>query len=63
MLDLDDDLDWRFHIEVIFPELEPDLAEHWNRWQRYRSENRKMFDRIDAQLLEEHLNIAMTWQS
>ena len=61
MLDLVDDRGRRFHIELIFPELEPDLAEAWQSWQAYRQANRKSFKQMDAQLLEEHLQIAETW--
>lgn len=61
LLDLVDDMGRRFHIELIFPELEPDLADTWNYWQAYRAANRQLFEQIDAQLLEEHLRIAETW--
>ena len=61
LLDLVDDQDRRFHIELIFPELEPDLGEAWQHWQAYKAANRERFQRIDAQLLEEHLWIAETW--
>ena len=63
LLDLVDDRDRRFHIELIFPELEPDLEADWNQWQAYKTENREMFERIDAQLLAEHIEIAENWPS
>ena len=63
MLDLVDDLGRRYHIELIFPELEPNLGEAWADWQAYKAANRQRFKQIDAQLLEEHLWIAETWIS
>ncbi len=63
LLDLVDDRDRRFHIELIFPELEPDLEADWKQWQAYKTENREMFERIDAQLLAEHIEIADNWPS
>ena len=63
LLDLVDDQERRFHIELIFPELEPGLGEAWQHWQAYKAANRERFQRIDAQLLEEHLRFAETWIS
>lgn len=61
LLDLIDDQDRRFHIELIFPELEEDLGGAWQTWQAYKRANRKRFERIDAQMLEEHKRIVETW--
>ncbi len=61
LLDLVDDVGQRYHIELIFPEQEPDLAEDWKRWQAYKRANRKSFERMDAHLLEVHSEIANTW--
>ncbi len=63
LLDLVDDLDRRFHIELIFPELERDLAVDWKRWSEYKAANREMFERIDRELLAEHIGIAENWPS
>ena len=63
LLDLVDDRDRRFHIELIFPDQEADLAADWNRWQEYKAENRERFERIDAELLAEHIEIAENWPS
>ena len=63
LLDLVDDRGRRFHIELIFPELERDLGADWKRWNEYKAENREMFERIDAELLAEHIKIAENWPS
>ncbi len=63
LLDLVDNRDRRFHLELIFPEQEPDLAADWNRWQEYKTENRERFERIDAELIAEHIEIAEGWPS
>lgn len=60
--DLTDDRGRRFHLEVIEPGAQPDKAEFWKEWTGYRSSNRKMFDEIDRDILEEHLNIAGSWR-
>ena len=61
LLDLVDDRDRHFHIELIFPELERDLAADWNQWRKYKTKNMAMFERIDAELLAEHIEIAEEW--
>ena len=61
LLDLIDDRKRRFHIELIFPKQEPELADNWRRWRAYRSANRDRFKRIDAQLLAGHIEIANNW--
>ena len=63
LLDLVDDRGRRFHIELIFPEQEPDLAADWNQWREYKAANRERFERIDAELLAEHIEIAESWPS
>ncbi len=63
LLNLVDDRGRRFHIELIFPEQEPELAADWNQWRGYRTENRERFERIDASLLAEHIEIAENWPS
>lgn len=61
LLDLTDDRDRRYHIELIMDVAEHDYVVAWGKWQRYKTENRAMFDEIDAQLLEEHIRIAEEW--
>ena len=61
LLDLIDDSARQLHIELIFPELEPELAADWKRWRAYKAENRKRFQRIGADLLAEHARIAENW--
>ena len=63
LLDLGDDRGRRFHIELIFPDQEPELAADLNQWRGYRTENRDRFERIDAELLAEHIEIAEDWPS
>ncbi len=62
LIDLTDDRGRRFHVELVFPDQEPDLAADWRRWRRYKSENRDRFERIDADLLAEHVRIAEEWE-
>ncbi len=62
LIDLTDDRGRRFHVELVFPDQEPDLAADWRRWRRYKSENRDRFERIDAELLAEHVRIAEEWE-
>ena len=61
LLDLVDDRKRRFHIDLIFPKQELKLADNWRRWRAYRKANRVRFDQMDAQLLEEHIEIANNW--
>ena len=62
LLNLLDDRDRRFHIELIFPDQEPDQAADWKRWSGYKAENRDRFERIDAELLSEHTRFAEEWE-
>jgi len=62
LIDFTDDRGRRFHVELVFPDQEPDLAADWRRWRRYKSENRDRFERIDADLLAEHVRIAEEWE-
>jgi hypothetical protein len=59
--DLTDDRSRRFHVELIEPISEPDYARDWRDWQKYKVESAEMFARIDAELLEEHRQIAEEW--
>ena len=60
-LDLFDDLGRRFHVELIFSELDPGPAETWAKWKAYRRRNRKMFAEVDATLLDRHMRLAEDW--
>ena len=61
IVDLTDDQGRRYHVELIEPISEPDYARDWRDWQKYKAKNAEMFERIDAELLEEHLQIAEEW--
>jgi hypothetical protein len=63
LLDLTDDRGRRYHIELIMDVAEHDCVVAWNRWLRYKDENRELFEAIDAQLLEEHVRIAEGWDA
>ncbi len=60
-LDLVDDRGRRFHIEQIFPAAEPDLVNDWRRWRAYRKRHKEGFALVDADLLAQHVNIALKW--
>lgn len=62
-LDLTDDRDRRYHIELIMDATEHDYVIAWEKWKRYKAENKSEFDAIDAQLLEEHTKIAEGWDA
>ncbi|GAB6094021.1 hypothetical protein JCM14469_02730 [Desulfatiferula olefinivorans] len=62
LLDLLDDRDRGFHIELIFPDQEPNETADWKRWRDYKAGNRDRFERIDAELLAEHTRIAEEWE-
>ena len=60
-LDLTDDRDRTYHIELIMDATEHDYVVAWDKWQRYKNDNRSELDAIDVQLLEEHTKIAEGW--
>lgn len=60
-LDLTDDRDRRYHIELIMDATEHDYVVAWGKWQQYKNDNMSEFDAIDAQFLEEHTKIAEEW--
>lgn len=62
LLDLVDDRTRKYRIELIFPDQEPALAYDWKQWRRYKMENRDRFERIDAEILTEHVRIAEEWE-
>ena len=39
------------------------MAADWKRWHEYKAANRERFERIDAELLAEHIEIAEGWPS
>ncbi len=57
-LDLEDDRGYKYHIELIFPELEPNKAMVWTKWQAYRKERHEWFAGADPDIRETHLQIA-----
>jgi len=61
IVELTDDRGRRFHVELIEPISESDYARDWREWQKYKAENAAMFARIDAEMLQEHLQIAEEW--
>ncbi len=62
-LDLVDDRGRRFHIEQIMSETEPELVDIWRRWQAYRKRYQEGFALVDADLLNQHVNIALGWDA
>ena len=62
LIDLTDDMDRRYHIELILAATEPVLVFDWRKWRGYKSENADLFREIDAQLLAEHVAIAEGWE-
>jgi len=62
LIDITDDRDRRYHVELIMDATEHDYVVAWRKWQRYKSENAAEFEIIDAQLLEEHTKMAEYWQ-
>lgn len=61
-LDLTDDLDRRYHIELIMDATEHEYVLDWRKWRSYKAQNAAEFGIIDAQLLEEHVKIAESWE-
>lgn len=57
-LDLVDDRGYKYHIELIFPELEPELAKTWEKWKEYKEARAEWFASADPQIREWHLQIA-----
>lgn len=60
-MDLVDDVGRRHHIELIEPICEAAYAADWNRWQAYRRKSQARFEKIDTQILAEHVRIAEEW--
>jgi len=52
LLDLVDDRNRRYHIELIFPDQEPELASDWSSWRRHKMRNR---DRLSLIALQRYL--------
>lgn len=63
LIDLVDDRSRRLHIELLFPTQDVEMVADWKDWQRYKAENKATFEQIDAQLLEEHIQIAGEWDA
>lgn len=62
LIDITDDRDRRYHVELIMDVTEHDYVVAWRKWQRYKTENAAEFEIIDAQLLDEHTKIAEAWE-
>lgn len=61
LIDLIDDRDRKYHVEIIMDATEHDYVVAWRKWQRYKAENAAEFAVIDAQILDEHIRIAEKW--
>lgn len=61
LMDLVDDRGRRFHVEQIFPETEADLVKAWRRWRAYHKNSVELFEVVDAELLSQHVEIALGW--
>jgi len=62
LIDMTDDRGREYHVELIFPDLEPDLAADWRGWQKYKTSIADRIARIDEELLAEHVQIAEDWE-
>lgn len=60
-MDIVDDVGRRHHVELIEPTCEAAYAADWSRWQAYRRKNQERFEKMDAQILAEHVRIAEEW--
>ena len=60
-IELTDDQGRRHLLELIEPHQEAEWARDWERWQKYRTENRERLEEIDQELLAEHIRIAEEW--
>jgi hypothetical protein len=63
LIDITDDRDRRYHVELIMDATEHDYVVAWRKWQRYKSENASEFAVIDAQILEEHIRMSEEWDA
>jgi len=63
LIDLMDDRGRKFHVELLFPTQDVEMVADWEDWQLYKSENKAVFEQIDADLLEEHTRIAEEWDA
>lgn len=61
-LDLVDDDGWKYHIELIFPELDPGMKKLWDDWQKYKRSRAQYFKEIDRNILRDHVDIANNWK-
>lgn len=62
IVELTDDLDRIYKLEMIEPVSEPAHAKQWEAWLAFRKNNRDLFQRIDSEILAEHIKIAEDWQ-
>lgn len=63
LIDLTDNRGRQYHVELLFPTQDRALVADWKYWQGYKADNKAMFERIDAALLDEHIRIAEEWDN
>lgn len=61
LLHLVDDPGRQFHIELLFPEQDVVRYADWRRWRRYKPRRKKLFQTIDEEILESHIETAESW--
>ncbi|MXY96446.1 MAG: hypothetical protein F4Z29_01555 [Gemmatimonadetes bacterium] len=62
-MDLTDDRQRVFHIDMIFPEFDLDQHEQWMRWKGYRKEREDFFELVDKDILATHTLMARKWSN
>jgi len=62
LIDLSDNRDRRFHVELIMDVAEAEMIKDWKAWQKYKAANRERFDLADRDILAEHIRIAEEWE-
>ncbi len=58
LLDLFGSAGDRYHIELIFPELQPEMWSQWERWKKYKENRAEYFKEVDRNVMEAHTRIA-----
>ncbi len=62
-MDLTDDRQRVFHIDMIYPEFDVDEYEQWMRWKGYRKEREDFFELVDKDILTTHTLMARKWSN
>jgi len=60
--ELTDDLGRTHRLELIDDCADPNQAYDWKQWQKFRDSNKDMLQRVDVQVLEEHIKQAEEWK-